>query len=378
MPEPAQRTEQGREGPLPVVGRALEPIYRAVIGIRNRRFDRGVGVERVGVPVISVGNLSVGGTGKTPMVMHVLGALLRAGCSPCVAMRGYTARGHGQHTPDETDAYRRAFPAVPIVARPDRIVGVRALLGSAGCTVDCVVLDDGFQHRQIGRELDIVLVDATPRRSIFADRLLPGGWLREPVGSLRRASSVVLTHAELADESHIRELSTRIEGVHGRPPIGVTRHLWTAFKQASAGGVMLGRGDQGGGGAQDVMLPLDIVQGRRVLGCCAIGHPEAFFRSLRMIVGKAELVHEIALADHDPYVPTTIERIARAAEKHRAEWIVVSDKDWSKLRGLNADRWPCPVVRPDLALVFDSGREELDRAVREASVRGAARRVAGA
>lgn len=343
-----------RSGPLPIWGRVIEPVYRLGIGYRNARFERGIGVERVEVPVISVGNLSVGGTGKTPMVMHVLGVLLRAGLAPCVAMRGYVAKGHGDKAPDETDAYRRAFPgdAVQIVARPDRIVGVRELLQRGGARVDCVVLDDGFQHRQIARNLDVVLVDATPGRSVFGDRLLPAGWLREPAKSLRRASCVVLTHAELASADHLRELEEQIGRVHGRPPIGVTRHLWIGLKRST-----------GSADGADAMLPLESLQGQRVLGCCAIGHPEAFFRSLRLVAGHDDLVKKISLADHDPYAPATLERIRREAETHRAEWIVVTDKDWSKLRAVPGDHWPCPVVRPDLALVFDSGRAELESAV---------------
>ncbi len=151
-------------------------------------------------------NLSVGGTGKTPMVMHVLRVLLERGYRPCVAMRGYSKSKDG--AADETDAYRRAFPEVPIMAQPDRIAGLRSLLERtpAEKQFDRVVLDDGFQHRQIARDLDVVLIDATPGRSVFADRLLPAGWLRERVGSLARASAVVLTHAELASREHIDAL----------------------------------------------------------------------------------------------------------------------------------------------------------------------------
>ncbi len=341
-----------RPGPVPLLGRVVEPLYRAVIAARNRRFDRGIGVHRVGVPVISIGNLSVGGTGKTPMVMHVLGVLLRAGLSPCVAMRGYTARGHGDAAPDETDAYRRAFPHVPIVARPDRIVGVRALLADAAIGVDRVVLDDGFQHRQIARDLDIVLVDATPGRSVFEDRLLPRGWLREPPSALRRAAAVVLTHAELASEDHLRSLRADIRRLHGRSPVGQTRHMWTALKHAD-----------GSATGDDRLLPLETLEGRRVVGCCAIGHPDAFVRSLGLVVGDPGRVTTMTLRDHDPFERATVDRLAREAEKHRAEWIVVTDKDWSKLRRYPSDCWPCPVVRPDLSLVFDDGREAVDELV---------------
>ncbi|MFN7022482.1 MAG: tetraacyldisaccharide 4'-kinase, partial [Phycisphaerales bacterium] len=110
-----------------LLGRPLEPIYRAIIRRRNRSFDAGRGVTRFGVPVVSVGNLSVGGTGKSPMVTHIVASLLRAGLRPCIAMRGYS-KSRGQtsrhHAPDETDAYLRTFPQVPVIARPDRAAGI--------------------------------------------------------------------------------------------------------------------------------------------------------------------------------------------------------------------------------------------------------------
>ena len=297
----SQRPER-RRAPAPVVGRLLEPLYRAGISRRNAAFDAGRGVKKVEdgrVPVVSIGNLSVGGTGKTPMVMHVLHLLLEHGHRPCVAMRGYSKSRDG--AADETDAYRRAFPDVPVVARPDRAAGLAQLFGAGdrerradatrgvavlgareqradatrsvavpgGHLPDCVVLDDGFQHRQIARDLDVVLIDATPGRSVFDDRLLPAGWLREPVAGLRRASAVVLTHAELADAAHLAALRGRVRA-NTEAPVAVTRHVWTGLKRRAKG--------------EDQMLPLETLIGRRVVGCAAIGHPGAFVKSLTVIV----------------------------------------------------------------------------------------------
>ncbi len=306
-------------------------------------------------PVVSIGNLSVGGTGKTPMVMHVLRVLLEHGSRPCIAMRGYSKGGNA--APDETDAYFRAFPSVPVVARPNRAQGLRELLArdSGDALPDCVVLDDGFQHRQIARNLDVVLIDSTPGRSVFEDRLLPAGWLREPVDSLRRASAVVLTHAELTSADQIVDLQSRISR-HTFAPVAVTRHVWTGLKQRTGG--------------DDHMLPLDSLIDKRITGCCAIGHPGAFFRSLAAISGIAEPVlraGSLSLPDHDPYRPATIARLIAAAKQHNAQFIVITDKDWSKLRKLPDSTWPCPIVRPELAIVFDSGREEFDRMVLEAA-----------
>lgn len=344
-----------RGSPLPVIGRLIEPIYRAVIARRNAAFDAGRNVHRVRgaagpIRVISIGNLSVGGTGKTPMVMDVLRLLLEHGHRPCVAMRGYSKSKNG--AADETDAYRRAFPELPIVAQPDRIAGLRALLerGPASEQPDWIVLDDGFQHRQIARDLEVVLIDATPWRSVFDDRLLPAGWLREPVASLARAGAVVLTHAELATPDHLVELKAQIRRRTGAP-IAVTRHVWTGLKQRSGDG--------------DRMLPLDTLLGRSIVGCCAIGHPQGFVTALEQIArgDGPDRVGYIVLPDHDPLGPDRVKSLVGMATQLKAAYIVITDKDWSKLRHLPDSTWPCPVVRPDLALVFDSGREQFDRMV---------------
>jgi tetraacyldisaccharide 4'-kinase len=335
-------------------------VYRAVVARRNAAFDRGRGVTKFAVPVISIGNLSVGGTGKTPLVMHTLRVLLQAGMRPCVAMRGYGKRG--DETPDEVDAYQREFPGLCVVARPDRAAGLRAVLGAQNATrsvavpgpPNCVVLDDGFQHRQIARDFDVVLIDATPGRSVFEDRCLPAGWLREPVESLGRASMVMLTHAELATEEGLDALKGEVAKRTGAP-IAVTRHVWTGLRQRIDG--------------QDRLLPLDVLLGKTVVGCCAIGHPEAFERALRLVVGGPRgaegRVSMVALRDHDPFLPVTIRRLQEEARRAVASHIVLTDKDWSKLRHVPEAQWPCPVVRPELAVVFDSGREQFGRLVVE-------------
>ena len=394
------------------LGRVLEPLYRAEIGRRNRRFDRGVGVERLPVPVISVGNLSVGGTGKTPMVMHVVRLLLEAGRKPCVAMRGYAKTGKRRDeagerrlinpsagellTPlarqalterrpvlhsDEADQYRRAFPGMPVVARADRIVGLRELLEKPfQPTVDCVVLDDGFQHRQIARDLDIVLVDAS--RPPQLDHLLPRGYLREPLESLRRASCVVITHAELAevplrageaacdaDECRVPvsespsllELTSVIVRHHGKPPLAVTSHLWTGFVRARSHNL-----------EDDEELGLDVLLGRRVVGACAIGHPRAFLAGLERNLSAdksrpGKVVETMVLGDHDPFEEPTARRLAEMAARAEADAIVVTDKDWSKLRRFPSKFWPCPVYRPVLSLVFSTGGEALRGEVEKTS-----------
>ena len=336
-------------GPVPgPLGRALARVYAREIARRNQRFDRGLGVTRLDRAVISVGNLSVGGTGKTPMVAWIVRTLLEGGRRPCVAMRGYRAKGG---ISDEAAIYQRQFMELPIVAQPDRVHGLRELFAQPGSrAINTVVLDDGFQHRKIARDLDIVLVDAS--RTPFADSLLPAGWLREPVDALRRADAVVLTHAELATPGAIEQLSNQVRRAGGSPPVAVTRHTWAGLDVQR----------HAGEGRQD----LSWLDGQRVVSVCAIGNPDAFLAEARALTGD-RLVDSIVMRDHDSYSARAVRRLCRRAERSRADVILTTEKDWVKLARAPVDLWPCPVARPVLELAFDRGREDLERLVLEAS-----------
>jgi len=342
--------ERAKGGPLPgLLGRLAAGVYGLAIGRRNRAFDAGRGVATLPLPVVSVGNLSVGGTGKTPMVAHLCRVLLERRVRPCIAMRGYVRgkRGGAGSGSDEADLYRREFAeSVDVVAQPDRAEGVRELLAAGGMP-RAVILDDGFQHRQIRRDLDIVLIDAS--RDPFGDRLLPAGWLRETTASLGRASCVVVTHWELAQREELMELRRKVERATGGPPIAMTRHLWTALSE--------------GGEAGERLLPLDWLLGKRVVGVCAIGNPRGFTDALAATVGSEAQTEFIVRPDHDPFDAATVDRILETARRVSAQAIVMTDKDWSKLRRVERSAWPCPVVRPVLSLGFVEGQREFERLV---------------
>lgn len=335
-----------RPTPLPgwITG-PLSRVYGGELARRNRRFDRGVVVTRLPVPVVSVGNLSAGGTGKTPFVRWAVAALQTMGRSPAVAMRGYQARP-GEMS-DEEREHREAMPGVPVVAQPDRAAGVRALLASeAGRGVDCVVLDDGFQHRRLARDVDIVLVDAS--RPPDRDALLPRGFLREGLRALGRAHGVVLTHAEMIDEKEL----ARIAGVL-RPwlpegaPVAVTEHAWTGLHRA----------------ADREDLGVAWLAGRPVVAACAIGHPGGFLAGLKRAgaVVRASLV----LRDHDPYAPATLARLERMIADVRPDALVITAKDLTKLGGW-IPHAACPVLVPRLGLRWRVG----DGQTGEVAIRG--------
>lgn len=345
-----------RAGPVPGLWGAIASwAYAREIARRNRAYDRGKNVRALDVPVISVGNLSVGGTGKTPTVSWVVEALRAAGRRPCIAMRGYKAAGRGVHRrSDEAMEYAERFgPKVPVCVNPDRFGAVRELLASPeGRGVDSVVLDDGFQHRRLARTRDLVLVDAT--RDPFEDELLPAGWLREPVGSLTRATAVLITHAESATPERVESLSSGVRGVTGRDPLAVVRHVWSGFRVLENG--------------RERTAPLAWLSTRAVLATCAIGNPGPFLKETRKRSGR--FVGEFTRRDHDPYAPATARALTARASSAGADTILCTGKDLTKLRGSVAGdaeggltRWDGALACPILILVFDHGEEALRRHV---------------
>ncbi|MCC5821715.1 MAG: tetraacyldisaccharide 4'-kinase [Phycisphaerales bacterium] len=338
--------------PLPgFVTGPLSRLYGMELARRNRRWDRGEGVTRLDRPVVSIGNLSAGGTGKTPMVRWAVGVLRSMGHQPAVAMRGYKARKAGMS--DEEREHREAMPGVPVVAQPDRAAGLRALFQTeAGRSVDCVVLDDGFQHRRLAREVDIVLVDAS--RPPDRDALLPRGFLREPPASLARAHAAVITHAEMVDPDEADRLAGMLRSwLPPGAPVAVAEHRWTGLSLPESPGEVLDVG---------------WLDGREVVIACAIGHPEAFLAGLGR-AGIAPGSVAMVLPDHDPFGPGRIRSIRRVIKGRRPEALVVTAKDWAKLSGHagggGVGGWGCPVVVPRLEMAWRSGEAEVAMLLRD-------------
>ncbi len=328
--------------PMPgLLGHLAARAYGAAIARINRRYDRGRGVVTLDRPVISIGNLSTGGTGKTPMVLWTVRLLQAHGHRPAIAMRGYARSGPGGTSSDEARLFARALRACPVVAQPNRVDGLIDLFASPeGERVDAIVLDDGFQHRRLARDLDVVLLDAT--RDPFADRLLPAGHLREPVSSLARAHACVITHAEHAATGAVEGVRANALAINPGLVVGVARHEWTGLRVASTDG------EEG--------QPAGWLRGKRVVAACAIGNPGPFLAAARDAAG-GDLVGQLVLRDHDPFDAAAVGRLVALAR--RADAILVTEKDWSKLERVRAGAWPCAVARPVLELAFAEGREAL-------------------
>ncbi|MEM8757106.1 MAG: tetraacyldisaccharide 4'-kinase [Planctomycetota bacterium] len=325
--------------------RLTRAVYERAINTRNAKFDAGTGVVTLDRPVISIGNLSVGGTGKTPMVRRIVQTLRDDGRDPCIAMRGYGASRRADNRSDEADEYAAHFDDLPIVAQPNRTEGLIDLFATErGDAVDCVVLDDGFQHRRIARQLDIVLLDAT--RDPFADELLPLGRLRERPASLARAHAAIVTHAEAVDDNAARRMLDAARAINPGLIIAAARHAWAELDVWERG--------------RRRTEPVAWLAGKQTLAACAIGNPRPFID--RVAAESGSMLGSIVLRDHDPFRAATVRRIARDAE--RANALVVTAKDWAKLSREDPELWPVPVAVPTLSMQLDARGDELDQAAR--------------
>ncbi len=266
--------------------------------------------------------------------------LLDAGRKPCIAMRGYASIA-GES--DEAAVYARELPEVPVVVDPNRADAlVEFFATETGETIDCVLLDDGFQHRRVSRDLDIVLIDAT--RSPFADRLLPAGWLREPVSSLSRAHAFLITHAETAGSDAVAALERQLrDGFPGRL-VAQASHVWSGLRIAH---------DKSHKEREE---PVEWLRGKRCAAVCAIGNPGPFLHQAELACGVG-LTTALVLRDHDPYEAPTLQKVLRACGGVDA--LITTEKDWSKLRRVRPELWTCPVVRPKLQMRLHSGEVEL-------------------
>ena len=238
--------------------RAAEVPYTWAVRWRNRRYDRGKRpIERVGVPVVSVGNLTLGGTGKTPLVEWLARWFRRRDLRVTIVSRGYGAEAGARN--DEALELEQKLPDVPHVQNPDRVAAARMAIEEFEC--QAILLDDAFQHRRIGRDLDIVLLDAL--EPFGFGHVFPRGMLREPLAGLSRADVVALSRANLvaaAERAGIREIVQRF----------APAALWIECNHAP-------RELQSAAGAT---AALETLAGKPVAAFCGIGNPEGFRRTL--------------------------------------------------------------------------------------------------
>ena len=279
-----------------------EVLYRAVIAARGKLFDWGAfPAESFSIPILSIGNLSVGGTGKTPVAAWFVRRLSERGVRPGIVLRGYGG--------DETIVHERLNAGVPVIEAPDRVRGIREAIAYG---VGAVVLDDAFQHRRAARDADVVLVNADAWTG--STRLLPAGPWREPLRSARRANLLIITR-KTADRSVVEDVRRALARAAPRVPVATVYLGPGELKSTTTGQT----------------LPLHVVQGADLTAIAAIAHPGSFFKQLTEL---GAVVRPHSFADHHAFT----EREARdlAARAIDSDFVVCTLKDAVKLESL----WP--------------------------------------
>lgn len=335
---------------------ALAALYSAAVASRLAAYRRGLlPVRRAGRPVLSVGNVAAGGTGKTSFVRWLAGELLVRGQRPSILTRGYGRASRGTvvvsdgagavasacEGGDEPVLLARALPSVPIVADVRRARAASAVEEMAHATT-LHLLDDGFSHVALARDLDVVLLDASAPDAGGA--LLPAGRLREPLASLARADLLVVTKTEQADPSRARALAARYA-----PGVPVYHAATRVLGIRDAAGLAVDAAD----------LP-----GATCVAVAGLARPEAFFATLAGL--KILPAASLSFRDHDAYGSTAVGRIERAAEESGATAVITTEKDAVKLES----RLALPVYRVAVDMpVLESGfvAEALARLARRPS-----------
>jgi tetraacyldisaccharide 4'-kinase len=332
---------------------AMEPGYRLAVALRNRLFDLGLRKPvQLPRPTVSVGNLTTGGTGKTPMVIELARRLAEQGSRPAVLLRGYMADQNGSPSDEALELARELGSSVPVQPDPDRAAAAGRVVDKHPA-VTVFLLDDGFQHRQVHRDLDIVLIDAT--RPLGFGRLLPRGLLREPAGNLRRADAVIVTRCDLVTPAVLADLDQRIKDLTGQPPTAHTACRWSGFR----------------GPAGD--LPADHLRTLHVVGISAIGNPQAFKQMLNASAGRVLQSH--TFDDHHAYSSKEVQGLLADAQRLGAQAVVTTEKDWVKWQPLLESLNPSdrahrpPILRPVLGAEFLDGAGAIDRMLRELTQR---------
>jgi tetraacyldisaccharide 4'-kinase len=324
-------------------------FYRLIVYVRNRLYDRQILKSvKLSRPVISVGNITVGGTGKTPCVIMLAKMLQKHGWQPAVISRGYGGKSaapvnivsDGKEilldagvAGDEPLLIARSLPGVPVLTGAKRAFTGQAAIDRFGANL--LICDDAFQHRQIFRDLDIVLLDC--EKSLGNGHLLPRGELRESAEELNRASCIILTRA---DEATL--LNQDISRIVGASQIPVFRAVHR-FKEMISGNA----------GARPYP---DELRGRRVCAFCGIAKPASFKKLLRE--AGADILSFIPFPDHYAYRQDDLEGLTEQFQPLNADDWVTTEKDAMRLMGHSDFFKMIRVLRMEMEIKPSSGSFE--------------------
>ena len=316
----------------------LSYVYAAGLKMRDWLHDcQLLRQKRLPCIVISIGNIVAGGTGKTPAVIWIAKSLQSEGFPVGVLLRGYRRESHHSvsvvsdekqiltsvaESGDEAGLIARKLPGIPVVVGSDRYAAGLEVIRLWGHTEGVLVLDDGFQRRELVRDLDILTIDSS--RPFGTGKLLPAGTLREPQTALKRTDIVLLTRTDLAAEPI--DLERFVQGKQ----MFESRHRPVRLYQLSTGSDRSEFSPMDRGRLErDEKCALELLKGKRILAVCGIGNPEGFVETLQQFETKT--VELLAFPDHHRYASSDLNTITAKARKVGANIVVTTEKDSEKL-----------------------------------------------
>lgn len=306
----------------------LSKIYGFVVKTRIFFYKRGLLKSvRLPIPVISVGNITLGGTGKTPVIEYIAHYLQKKGKRVAILSRGYAAtiqqeKGSLDNTVcnDEHLVFQENIPDIPHLLNKDRVQsGLHAI---SQFQAQYVLLDDGFQHLRLKRDMNIVTIDTL--NPFGFGHIIPRGMLREPLEELRRADLFILTHTDQCSHDKIQLIIDQLHTIAGRVPVVETVHRPIGLEALRC----------------PEMIDIAVLQGKGVFAFCAIGNPESFRKSIESLGGKLLNFH--AFPDHHVYTAPELGTLNAAAKRIGAEVIIVTQKDRVKIKNTFAS-WNLPL-----------------------------------
>ena len=331
---------------------AAAQIYSIVIRVRNLLYSAGwLKVHSTDAAVISIGNITTGGTGKTPLVVWLCKEIIsdsrfQISNSQCAILtRGYKATQNSklktQNYSDEPAILAESCPGVEVIVNPDRVEGATEAAIKFGAKV--LIMDDGFQHRRLARDLDIAAIDAT--QPFGYGKMLPAGLLREPVTSLKRADAVVITRCDQIAETELSRIEKKLGAINPNMIIARSIHAPAYVKSAD-----------------NKESSVEQLKGKKIFAFCGIGNPDAFLNTVKHL--GSNLVGSKVYNDHHHYTDGCLADIYEQAEGLEADLILTTQKDRTKIISdfkfqISNSKSSPPLAYLSIELKFLAGEDKL-------------------
>ncbi|MCX5635848.1 MAG: tetraacyldisaccharide 4'-kinase [Planctomycetota bacterium] len=329
-------------GPAAVVLRLglrfISLFYAAVIRLRNFLYDNEwLKVTRVNAVVISIGNITTGGTGKTPLVIRLYKQIVQnskykmQNCGIAILTRGYKTT---KNYVDEPQVLAKNCPDAKVIINPDRVAAAREAINKFAAKV--LIMDDGFQHRRLHRDLDIVTIDAACPFGF--NRILPAGLLREPLNVLKRADAVVITRCDQIPQNELANLKEKLRQIN--PNMVIAKAIHSPVGVRTTDGKKIGIAE---------------LTAKNIFAFCGIGNPDAFFNTIRKI--PANLIGSKIYDDHHHYCADDITDIQKQAQLSKAGLILTTEKDAMKI--ISDSKLSIPLGCLEIELKFIDAEQEI-------------------